>query len=160
MDLVKFEEIARQASRQNNCRVYDIYRHKDRLQVFIDKKNQGTVNLKDCENVFHSLRFLLRGELPHLLENKRLEVSSPGLEKSLRKKWHFEESVGRKIKLTTHEPVSVKSMKNGRVFQSQSLKGTLDSVKDEMIHLKNSEMESAVPFIKVKSAALIFKNMR
>ena len=63
MDFVKVKEMAQQASQQNNCRVYDIHKHRDRLQVFIDKKDQG-VNLKDCENVFHSLRFLLMTELP------------------------------------------------------------------------------------------------
>jgi len=156
MDALKFEEIAHTASQQNNCRVYDIYKHRDRLQVFIDKKNQSIVRLEDCENVFHSLRFLLRSELPHILESKRLEVSSPGLEKSLRKKWHFEECLGQKIKITTHEPVKLKSKKTGRLFKSQSLKGTLDSVKDEVLHLKSLSMECDLFLHQVKSASLIF----
>ena len=97
MDFVKIKEIAKTASEQNNCRVYDIYKHRDRLQIFIDKKNQA-VNLEDCENVFYSLRFLLHSELPYLLEKNRLEVSSPGIEKQLREKWHFEESIGKSIR--------------------------------------------------------------
>ena len=88
MDIIKVKEIAKTASEQNNCRVYDVYKHRDRLQIFIDKKNQ-TVNLEDCENVFYSLRFLLQSEIPYLLEKNRLEVSSPGIEKQLREKWHL-----------------------------------------------------------------------
>ena len=160
MDIVKFEEMAETASQQNDCRVYDIYKHRDRLQVFIDKENQTAVKLEDCENVFHSLRFLLRAELPHVLESKRLEVSSPGLEKSLRKKWHFEECVGQKIKLTAHEPVSVKSKKTGRIFKSQSLQGTLVSIEDEILNLKNASMEFSIALTKIKSAVLVFKIKR
>ena len=156
MDQVKFEEIAYKASEQNNCRVYDIYTHRDRLQLFIDKKEQKGVKLEDCENVFHSLRFLMREEMPHVLESKRLEVSSPGLEKALRKKWHFEECIGQKIKLTTHHPVPITSKKTGRVFKSQSLKGTLLSIKDEILSLKNVSMECHLDLDKVKSATVVF----
>ena len=155
MDIIKFEEMAQTASQQNNCRVYDIYKHRDRLQVFIDKKNQSAVKLEDCENVFHSLRFLLRSELPHVLESKRLEVSSPGLEKSLRKKWHFEECIGQKIKITTHEPISVKSKKTGRVFRSQALQGTLKSIKNDTLSLNSFSIECELSLNQVKSAALI-----
>ena len=156
MDIIKFEEMAQTASRQNNCRVYDIYKHRDRLQVFIDKKNQSAVKLEDCENVFHSLRFLLRSELPHVLESKRLEVSSPGLEKSLRKKWHFEECIGQKIKIITYEPVSVKSKKTGRVFKSQSLQGALKSIKNDTLSLNSFSIECELFLNQIKSAALIF----
>ena len=156
MDIIKFEEMAQTASQQNNCRVYDIYKHRDRLQVFIDKKGKQAIKLEDCENVFHSLRFLLRSELPYVLESKRLEVSSPGLEKSLRKKWHFEECVGENIKLTTHDPISVKSKKTGRVFKSQSLKGILDSIEEDTLNLKSVAMEGKIPLIKIKSATVVF----
>ena len=40
-EALKLKEIAGQASKQNGCRIYDIYKHRDRLQVFIDKKTAG-----------------------------------------------------------------------------------------------------------------------
>ena len=156
MDVVEIEKIAQMAGQQNNCRVYDVYKHRDRLQVFIDRKHQ-TVSLKDCENVFHSLRFLLRSELPFILDNKRLEVSSPGVERILRKKWHFEECVGKIIKLVTHSPVSVKNKKTGRTFQSQSLTGKLESIQEGCLQLNSSKLECSISFSEVKSAHLIFK---
>ena len=89
-EALKIKEIAGQAGLQNDCKIYDIYKHKDRLQVFIEKNSkQSAVNLKDCENVFHSLQFLLDVELPHVLKQNRLEVSSPGIEKQLREKMAF-----------------------------------------------------------------------
>ena len=157
MDFVKIKEIAKTASEQNNCRVYDIYKHRDRLQVFIDKKNQA-VNLEDCENVFYSLRFLLHSKLPYLLEKNRLEVSSPGIEKQLREKWHFEESIGRAIHLTTHSLVKITG--KNKNFQTRSLKADLLSVSNEALHLRHSKSEFSIPFSEIKSAKLIFKTRK
>ncbi|MBC6415341.1 MAG: hypothetical protein GDA46_03005 [Bdellovibrionales bacterium] len=156
MDFTKIEEMARVAGEQNNCRVYDIYRHRDCLQIFIDKKKYA-VSLEDCESVFHSLRFLLHSEMPEVLKNKRLEVSSPGLEKSLRKKWHFEECIGKTIKFITHNPMSIKNKKTGQIFQSQSLTGNLESIQKDCLKVKNSKIECSIPFFKIKSARLIFQ---
>ena len=154
MDFVKIKEIAKTASEQNNCRVYDIYKHRDRLQVFIDKKNQA-VNLEDCENVFYSLRFLLRSELPYLLEKNRLEVSSPGIEKQLREKWHFEESIGKPVYFTTHSLIQI-SGKN-QPFQTRSFTADLLSISNETLHLRYSKSEFSIPLSEIKSAKLIFK---
>lgn len=156
MDFVKIKEIAQLASEQNKCRVYDIYKHRDCLQVFIDKKNQA-VNSEDCTNVFHSLKFLLNSELPYVLENKRLEVSTPGIEKFLREKWHFEEAVGCPIKLVTLSHVEIKNSKTGKTFYSCSFSGDIVSVSKEDIQLKNNEKECSTPFSNIKSARLIFK---
>ena len=158
-EALKIKEIAGQAGQQNDCRIYDIYKHKDRLQVFIDKKSKDlAVSLKDCENVFHSLRFLLHSELPHVLENRRLEVSSPGIEKQLREKWHFEESIGEMIKLITTSPVKAQNIKTGASFCSQSFKAHLISTSEKNLNLKSDLIKCFVPFSKIKTAKLIFKN--
>ena len=155
MDFVKIKEIAKTASEQNNCRVYDIYKHRDRLQVFIDKKNQA-VNLEDCENVFHSLRFLLHSKIPYLLEKNRLEVSSPGIEKQLREKWHFKESIGATIHLTTHTPIQLKN--KSKNFLSRSFTADLISVSDERLGLRYLNSDFSIPLSEIKSAKLIFKS--
>ena len=147
MDFVKIKEIAKTASEQNNCRVYDIYKHRDRLQIFIDKKNQA-VNLEDCENVFYSLRFLLHSEIPYLLEKNRLEVSSPGVEKQLREKWHFEEAVGKAIYFTTHSSVKIAGKRKS--FQTRSFTADLISVSNETLHLKHSKSEFVYSSIRNK----------
>ena len=154
MDFVKVKEIAKTASEQNNCRVYDIYKHRDRLQIFIDKKNQ-TVNLGDCENVFYSLRFLLQSEIPYLLEKNRLEVSSPGLERQLREKWHFEESIGKTLHFTTHSLVKIKG--KNKNFQTRSFTADLMSVSNETLGLRHSKSDFSISLSEIKTAKLIFK---
>ena len=154
MDILKIKEIAKTASEQNNCRVYDIYKHRDRLQIFIDKKNQS-VNLGDCENVFYSLRFLLHSELPYLLEKNRLEVSSPGIEKQLREKWHFEESIGKAVHFTTHSLIKITG--RSKDFQTRAFTADLLSVSGETLHLRYLKSEFSIPLSEIKSAKLIFK---
>ena len=147
----KIKELAGKAGEQNGCLVYDIFKHKDKIQIFIDKEKEQ-VNLKDCENVFHSLQFLLQTELPALLEQKRLEISSPGLDKKLRETWHFKKALGETIKLTTTCPVPAKSKKTGRIFSCGSFTGNLEKVLKEDIEISNSQLETKIPFSKIKSA--------
>ena len=159
-EVLKLREIAIQASKQNGCHVYDIYKHRDRLQVFIDKKPNGRgigISLEDCKNVFHSLQFLLHSELSYILESHRLEVSSPGIEKRLREKWHFEESIGKMMKVITTSPVKAQNTKTGMSFLSMSFTANLISVSSENLNLKKDFMEWSVPFSEVRSAKLLFK---
>lgn len=158
---LKIKEMSELAGKQNGCRIYDIYRHRDRLQVFIDKKSENlAVSLKDCENVFYSLRFLLDSELPHILENRRLEISSPGIEKHLREKWHFEESIGEKMKLVTTDPIEAYNTKTDKKFSSRSFTACLVSVSEEELSFEDCFLKYSVPFLKIKSAKLIFNNLK
>ena len=140
---LRLREIASQAGRQNGCRLYDVYRHRDRIQVFIDKPPKGPVTLNDCQNVFHSLRFLIRSEFPQLLESRRLEVSSPGIEKRLRDKWHFEEALGETLKITTSSPVEAENQKTKKVFRSCLAEGRLISIKKRRADAKGRFCEVA-----------------
>lgn len=145
------------ASLQNGCYVYDIYKHRDRLQIFIDK-DQQRVNLEDCKNVLQSLQFLLQSELPSVLGNRRLEVSSPGIEKRLREKWHFEQSVGKMMKVHTISPVKVQSIKTGRSRFFQSFTAILASVSENRLHFEKDNVKWVVPLSEVKGGHLVFDN--
>lgn len=156
----QIKEIARQAGEQNHCRLYDIYRHKDRFQVFIDKPSDDLgVTVEDCENVFHSLSFLMRAECPELLKSHRLEVSSPGLERKLREKWHFVESVGLKIKVSLFHPVKGVHLKTGKECQSSSFSGTLESLHDEVLKVKGDLQEWQAPLSEIKAAQVVLADL-
>ena len=154
--LQQIREMACQAGAQNNCRLYDVYRHRDRVQVFIDKPsdNRG-VTAGDCENVFHSLAFLLRAECPELLKNHRLEVSSPGLNRKLREKWHFEESVGLEIKVILFHPVAGVDLKTGKESRSLSFSGILKSFQGDVLRVCGERREWRAPFSEVKTAQAV-----
>lgn len=76
-----------------------------RFCVYID--TAGGVDHALCERVTN----LLRG----YLDRYTVDVSSPGLERPLRKPGHFRNAVGRKVQLRTAEPVAGRTKFKGEV---------------------------------------------
>lgn len=64
------------------------------LRVFIDKK-EG-ISLEDCEKVNNAITDIL-DEKNYIKEQYFLEISSPGIERILRKEKHLEENIGKKV---------------------------------------------------------------
>lgn len=71
------------------------------LRIFIDK-DEG-IDLNDCEKVNDLINPLLDEE-DYIKEQYFLEVSSPGVEKVLRKDWHLKENIGRNVEVSLFKP--------------------------------------------------------
>ena len=72
------------------------------LRVFIDK--EGGVSIDDCVDMSHALDKPLDDEDP-IDQSYCLEVSSPGIERDLKRESHFEKCKGMKIKVKLIRPV-------------------------------------------------------
>ena len=72
------------------------------LRVFIDK--QEGIDLTDCEKVSNEINEKL-DEADYIKEQYYLEVSSPGIERILRKEKHFEEAQGKEIEIKLFKPI-------------------------------------------------------
>jgi ribosome maturation factor RimP len=77
-----------------------------------------------------------------------LEVSSPGLERTLKRPEHFEMSVGRAAILKTREPL---------VGNSHRIEGVISDVEDGVVRLKVQSNEVRIPFDSIKSARTVFE---
>ena len=101
----KLKEMASQVATRENCSLYDLEfvgAGTGRiLRVFIDKAGEDSVSVEDCSNVSNGLNLILDVEdiIPGGAYN--LEVSSPGLERHLKEKAHFEGALGELIFLKT-----------------------------------------------------------
>ena len=92
------------------------------LRLFIDK--EGGVTIDDCADVSREISAYLEAE--DLIEHSyHLEVSSPGLERPLKRLEDFERFSGRKARIKLKEPVGEQ-----RVFV-----GTLAGVEDQAVSL-------------------------
>jgi ribosome maturation factor RimP len=116
------------------------------LRLFIDKP--GGVGLEDCETVSHSVETLL--DVEEVVQHAyHLEVSSPGLDRRLRKPEHFRRAEGRTVKLKTFGPLGEPPRRNFR--------GVLISVADDGVTL---DVEGAgtvrIPFRDIAKANLEF----
>ena len=72
------------------------------LRAYIDK--DGGVDINDCENVSRALSDALDKE-DFIEEAYILEVSSPGLGRTLKKDKHFEKSLGEEVEVKTYKPI-------------------------------------------------------
>ena len=72
------------------------------LRAYIDKP-EG-VNINDCENVSRALSDVLDAE-DYIEDAYILEVSSPGLGRTLKKDRHLEKSLGEEVEIRTYKPI-------------------------------------------------------
>lgn len=83
------------------------------MRIFVDKTTEGCetsekISLADCEKVSQMVGTLLDGT--ELFSNPyTLEVSSPGINRALKKESHFRRSLGKKVKISLFAPLSSKS---------------------------------------------------
>ena len=72
------------------------------LRAYIDKP-EG-VNINDCENVSRALSDVLDAE-DYIEDAYILEVSSPGLGRTIKKDRHLEKSLGEEVEIRTYKPI-------------------------------------------------------
>ncbi len=133
----------------------DFIEKQRKLIVTIDKP--GGVSIDDCANVSRALNLLLDVENIVPGENPYdLEVSSPGLERELKKIWHYESALDKPAK------VVIKKGEEQESFGSlRSFKAVIDKVENGMIFFKdveNSKLKNIeVPFDVIHKAHLVFE---
>lgn len=84
------------------------------VRVIVEK--EGGVGIQDCEQFHHSLGRALdvADPIPHAY---RLEVSSPGVDRPLRRRKDYDEAVGRNIRVKVHAPVQGKGTFVGQLAE-------------------------------------------
>ena len=112
------------------------------LRIFIDK--DGGVTLEDCQKASHLTGDLI--EVEDIIEPVyTLEVSSPGLNRVLKKEKDFVKFIGKKICVQCHAPL------NGR----KKITGNLADFKEETIHLEVDGETHTIPLNRVAKANLV-----
>lgn len=112
------------------------------LRVIIDKE-EG-VSLDDCSLVSKFLNVKL-DELDPIEENYFLEVTSPGIERELKKPEDFKRFAGKTVQLKLFTPVD-----GQKVF-----KGTLVGLEDQMVKIGIEDKTIDIPKEKISSVKLV-----
>lgn len=86
---------------------------KGHLCIYIDKP--GGVTIADCEAVSREISGLLDAYDP-IPQRYILEVSSPGVERSLTRESDYRRFQGEMVKIYTHEPVAEKKNFSGKLI--------------------------------------------
>jgi ribosome maturation factor RimP len=84
------------------------------LRIFIDRE-PGGVTLSDCETVSRDLSATLDVE-DNISHAYTLEVSSPGLDRTLSKPEHFVRFTGSMVRIKTYQPINGQKVFRGRLL--------------------------------------------
>ena len=102
----KTEQLLTPIAEKYGVEIYDVEYVKEGkdwyLRAYIDKP-EG-VGINDCENVSRALSDVLDIE-DYIPDAYILEVSSPGLGRTLKKDRHFEKSLGAEVEVKTYKPI-------------------------------------------------------
>jgi ribosome maturation factor RimP len=111
------------------------------VRAFIDKP--GGVTLADCQEISHLLG--ARIEADDLVKTRyTLEVSSPGLDRVLRKPSDFERFTGRRVRITTAQP------RDGQ----RRFEGRLEGLEETTVVLVTPAQRVAIPLHEISEARL------
>ena len=106
------------------------------LRVYID--NENGINLEDCEKVSNGINDIL-DEANYIKEQYFLEVSSPGIERVLRKDKHLEKYVEEEIEIKLFKPINKQKQYIGILdsFDSENIK---INVNEEILEISRKDI--------------------
>jgi ribosome maturation factor RimP len=110
------------------------------VRVFIDKP--GGVDVEDCASVSNHLSHLFAVEG---VAYERLEVSSPGLDRALKKEADFVRFRGEQAQLKLREPIG----------NARRVKGVLGGVDGGVLQFETPEGVHAIPLANIDKARLV-----
>lgn len=112
------------------------------LRLYIESP-EG-IGIQDCEKVSRAVSAQLEIDDP-IAGAYRLEVSSPGWDRPLAKKKHFEDYMGSEAKIRTHLPI----------IDRRNFRGFIRAVEDEAVHLQVDGELFVIPLADIEKARLV-----
>ena len=119
---------------------FEIINRGELLRIFIDKPSSITID--DCVAVTNQLKHIFTVEEEIIFD--RLEVSSPGINRAVKKLQDFERFKGEKIKIKTRSPI--KEIKN--------FTGILKGTKKDLILIEFNNILLEIRFDNIEKARL------
>ena len=141
-DILSKDETFRDIVTNLGYKLYDVIYEKEAkdyyLRIFID--NENGISLEDCEKVNNAITEIL-DEKDYIKDQYFLEVSSPGIERVLRKDWQLEENIGQEVEVKLFKPF------NGEKL----ITGILNGFDEETINIDEQEIpRKDISLIKIK----------
>ncbi len=131
----KVENLVKKTINDLGYELYDVLYVKEGpdkfLRIVID--NEKGIDLNDCEKVNDAIKEMI-DEKDYIKEQYFLEISSPGIERLLRKDWQLKKYIG--------SPIQVKQFKKDELGNKDYI-GILKKVEDKKINIEveNKELE-------------------
>lgn len=130
----KVEDLVKPIIESLGYKVYDVIYQKEGkdnyLRIFIDS-NKG-IDLNDCEKVNNKITDIL-DEKDYIKTQYYLEISSPGLERNLRRDEQFLDNINKKIEVHLYNSIN----------NNKTVSGILTEYNDSSIIIDNTKIEKS-----------------
>ena len=166
----KIETIVSDIAQKQGCELYDVEvsgtGNARVLRIFLDKElttlEDGTttgIGIEDCSNVARALNEVLDVEGgPEIVPGGAysLEVSSPGLDRALKTKRHFEKVVGKKIFVQMDQNLGSLGAQEKAIQLTKKFEEVLKAVEDENLVFEFRQETLKVPMNLINKSKLVF----
>ena len=126
----KTEKLLEPIAKANQVSIYDVEYVKEGsdyyLRAYIDKP--GGVNIQDCENVSRALSDVLDEE-DFIPDAYILEISSPGLGRTLKKDKHLQASIGQEVEIKLYQAID----------KCKEFSGVLESFDQNIVTIRDGD---------------------
>ena len=126
----KTEKLLEPIAKANQVSIYDVEYVKEGsdyyLRAYIDKP--GGVNIQDCENVSRALSDVLDEE-DFIPDAYILEISSPGLGRTLKKDKHLQASIGQEVEIKLYQAID----------KCKEFSGALESFDENIVTIRDGD---------------------
>lgn len=143
----KVENLLKENIEKLGYDLYDILYEKEGkdyyLRIIIDK--QEGIDINDCERVSNEINPIL-DDADLIKDQYFLEVSSPGVERTLRKEKHYLSQIGNEIVLKLFKPIN----------KQKELIGTLEEYDGKEVTIKTNESTIKIDIKDIALAKTIF----
>jgi ribosome maturation factor RimP len=159
--MAAIELIAEEIAKNEGCKLYDLEfvgsGQTRVLRVYIDKESQN-IDIDDCVNVSKALNLRLDEEDIIPGGAYQLEVSSPGVDRHLKKDWHFQKAIGQKIHIKLNQSLGDLGLDDKRWVKCRQTDVLLKNYKGSALSVElQNGVEVLLPLSIVDKAKVIFE---
>ena len=134
----KVENLVKDKVQKLGYNLYDVEYVKEGkefyLRIYIDKPTG--ITLEDCELVSNNVNELL-DDADYIKEQYFLEVSSPGIERILKKDKHLKENIGKKVQIKLFKPFNGQKQYEGILKDFNENAVTIENLQNLKIERQN-----------------------
>lgn len=156
----RIRQMADEVATREGCAIYDLEfvgaGGSRILRIYLDKADGGNVSIEDCANVSRGMNLMLDVEDVIPGGQYSLEVSSPGVERVLRERWHYEKAIGQTISLKTFAPLIDFNPERADLAKARTLQGKLESADEKGVKVQLGDSPVFVPYEAITKAHTVF----
>ena len=157
----RLRQLAENACAQAGCWLYDldiVGAHNNRtLRITVDRDDRP-VGVEDCEQVSRILSETLDAEDVIAGGPYLLEVSSPGIERTLREPRHYTKAVGQTVMVKSYAPMGQFVPDRQDLSKQRQVKGTLISFDvEDGVRIEDAKGIVHVPAAQIAKAHTVFE---